>query len=86
MPYAAVNDIQATLAHEHVLARGMVQTVNHPTCGEIKLVGAPVKYSGWETGVRSAPPTLGEHTNEVLKGLGFGKEEIEGLRRGGVVA
>lgn len=86
MPYAAINDIQSTLSHEHVLARGMVQTVDHPTCGEIKLVASPVKYSEAEPGVRTPPPTLGEHTVEVLEGLGIERGEIEALRKEGVVA
>lgn len=86
MPYAAINDIQSTLSHEHVLARGMVQTVDHPACGEIKLVGSPVKYSETTPGIRMPPPTLGQHTVEVLEGLGLDEREIETLKKEGVVA
>ena len=66
MPYAPINDVKKTLEHEHTLARGMVQTVKHRTAGELKLVGVPVKYSESTPGIRRAPPTLGEHTDEVL--------------------
>ncbi|CBX95810.1 hypothetical protein IAQ61_004646 [Plenodomus lingam] len=87
MPYAAVNDIKATMEHEHVLARGMIEEVAHKACGTVKLVNHPVKYSRVEPRIRSAPPLLGEHTDEVLGGmLGLGEAEIAGLREKGVVA
>ncbi|KAI5293761.1 hypothetical protein KEM52_005251 [Ascosphaera acerosa] len=96
MPYAAINDIQGTLNHPHarhipairpVLARGMVTEVEHPDCGTLKMVNTPVKYSHARPGIRSAPPTLGQHTDEVLGGLlQYGAAEIRALREEGVVA
>ncbi|KAK8194268.1 hypothetical protein M8818_007456 [Zalaria obscura] len=87
MPYAAINDVKRTLEHEHVLARNMVTEVEHPTCGPLKLVNTPVKYSVSEPGVRTPPPTLGQHTDEVLgEVLGMEKAEIEALRSQGAVA
>jgi succinate--hydroxymethylglutarate CoA-transferase len=87
MPYAAVNDIQQTINHEHVLARNMIEEIDHPACGKVKLVNHPVKYSRIEPGIRSPPPLLGEHTDEVLRELlGFAEGEIEGMRKGGTVA
>lgn len=70
-----------------VLARNMVTEVEHPTCGPLKLVNTPVKYSVSEPGVRTPPPTLGQHTDEVLgEVLGMEKAEIEALRSQGAVA
>lgn len=85
MPYAAVNDVQATLEHEHTRARGMVVDVEHAECGTIRMVNTPVKYSESTPGVRSAPPTLGQHTAEVLGELGFSEGGIAALRDEGVV-
>ncbi|KAL8856451.1 MAG: hypothetical protein Q9178_006921 [Gyalolechia marmorata] len=87
MPYAAVNDIQATMNHEHVLARNMVAEIEHPTCGPMKLVNTPVKYSHSEPSIRSAPPTLGQHTDEILGDiLGMSQGDIERLKEEGVVS
>jgi len=86
MPYAAINDIQATLHHEHVLARNMVTEVDHPSCGPMKLVNTPVKFSESTPSIRSPPPTLGQHTDEVLKEVGMSEKDIESLREEGVIA
>jgi len=87
MPYAPVNDIQTTLSHDHVLARDMIKIVEHDTCGPIKLVNTPVKYSEFTPGIRSSPPTLGQHTQEVLQGiLGLNEAELNELKAAGVVA
>ncbi|KAK7717911.1 hypothetical protein SLS57_006289 [Botryosphaeria dothidea] len=75
MPYAAINDIQGTLNHDH--------EVEHPKCGPIKLVNTPVKYSFSEPKIRTPPPTL----DEVLKDMvGMSEIEIASLRSEGVVA
>lgn len=87
MPYSAINDVQTTLHHEQVVARGMVTEVQHESCGSMKLVSPPVKFSEAKPSIRSPPPTLGQHTNEVLgEVLGMEKGEIEGLKEKGVVA
>jgi succinate--hydroxymethylglutarate CoA-transferase len=86
MPYAAVNDVQGTLNHEHTLARNMVVEMEHEQCGSIKMVNTPVKYSESDPRIRSPPPTLGQHTDEVLSDvLGFGKDEIEGMKVKGAI-
>ncbi|KAJ5140115.1 hypothetical protein N7448_003523 [Penicillium atrosanguineum] len=87
MPYAAVNDIQGTLNHEHVKARGMITEVEHPECGPIKLVNTPIKYSEATPGVRTPPPTLGQHTDEILGTmLEYGKADIAKLKAEGVIS
>lgn len=65
----------------------MVQEVDHPDCGRIKLVNTPVKYSHAKPGIRTPPPTLGQHTDEILgEMLGLGKEDISRLKQDGVVS
>ncbi|OAL00733.1 caib/baif family protein-like protein [Phaeosphaeriaceae sp. SRC1lsM3a] len=87
MPYAAINDVQGTLNHDHVKARDMVKEVDHPECGPIKLVNTPVKWSESKPGIRMPPPTLGQHTDEILtEVLGMKSGDIEELRGDGVIA
>ncbi|KAK2750942.1 hypothetical protein FQN57_000016 [Myotisia sp. PD_48] len=87
MPYSAINDIQGTLNNKHVLARGMVQEVTHPACGPIKLVNTPIKYSNSTPSIRSPPPTLGQHTDEVLATVvGYDSDKIGQLKADGVVS
>ncbi|TDZ72036.1 Succinate--hydroxymethylglutarate CoA-transferase [Colletotrichum trifolii] len=86
MPYAAVNDVQGALEHEHTKARNMVVEMKHDECGPIRMVNTPVKYSESEPTIRTAPPTLGQHTHEVLgEHLGFTEERIRDLKSGGVI-
>lgn len=86
LPYSAVNDIQGTLSHKHVLARGMVKEMEHEWCGPIKMVNTPVKYSESKPSIRTVPPILGQHTDEVLREiLGLRDEEIEALKAEGAV-
>ena len=86
MPYAAINDVQGTLTHEHTKARNMVVEIEHADCGPIKMVNTPVKYSESEPRIRTPPPTLGQHTEEVLREhLGMEDAQIQELREKGVV-
>ena len=65
----------------------MVKEIDHPTCGQMKLVNTPVKYSYSEPSIRTPPPLLGQHTNEILRDiLGMDASEIEELKGEGVVA
>ncbi|KAJ3473477.1 hypothetical protein NLG97_g10284 [Lecanicillium saksenae] len=86
MPYAAVNDVQDTLNLEHTKARNMVVEVDHESCGPMKLVNSPVKFSETQPGVRTPPPTLGQHTNELLsEHLGMSDADITALKDQGVI-
>ncbi|KAI0006457.1 CoA-transferase family III [Xylariaceae sp. FL0662B] len=86
MPYAAVNDIQGTMNHEHTKARNMVVEMEHELCGPIRMVNTPVKYSESKPSIRSVPPTLGQHTDEILGDiLGLESSEVASLKEKGAV-
>lgn len=86
MPYAAINDVQGTLNHEHTKARNMVVEMEHDECGPLKMVNTPIKLSETPPTIRSAPPMLGQHTNEVLQEhLGLNETDITALREKGIV-
>ncbi|KAH8662931.1 caib/baif family protein-like protein [Tricladium varicosporioides] len=86
LPYSAVLDVQDTLNHEHVLARDMVKEMEHEFCGPIKMINTPVKYSESKPSIRTVPPMLGQHTDEVLKEvLGFSRNKIEALKAEGAI-
>jgi crotonobetainyl-CoA:carnitine CoA-transferase CaiB-like acyl-CoA transferase len=86
LPTGPINTIDQAFADPQVLHRGMVQEVEHPTAGRVRLVGVPVKFSDSPAAISEPPPILGQHTAEVLsKLLGYSPDEIEELRREGVV-
>jgi len=85
IPHGAINSVPQALSHPQAIAREMVQSVPHPTAGEVKLVAPPVKFSSTPAQIRRYPPLLGEHTEEVLRELGFGEGDVARLRDTGAV-
>ncbi len=79
-----VNTLEQVLAHPQVDANGMMVGVDH-ACGPLDLVGAPMSFAQWDSRPRSAPPDLGEHTDEILASIGYAAADIESLKAGGVV-
>ena len=86
IPIGPINDIPTILNNPQVAAREMVQEVEHPTAGPIKVLGPVAKLSRTPAKVRSAPPTLGNQTEALLHhDLGYSLEEIARWRENGVI-
>jgi crotonobetainyl-CoA:carnitine CoA-transferase CaiB-like acyl-CoA transferase len=85
VPCGRINSVAQALDDPHTAARRMVETVSHPTIGDLKMLGIPFKLSDTPAAVRRPPPLLGEHTDEVLGELGLSADEVEALRRDRVV-
>ena len=66
IPVGPVNTVAEALATEHTLARQMIVKAQHPSIGELKGLGTPLKMHETPTSLRYPPPRLGEHTQEVL--------------------
>jgi crotonobetainyl-CoA:carnitine CoA-transferase CaiB-like acyl-CoA transferase len=80
-----VNRIGDMLSDPQVLAREMVVEVDHAKAGRMKTLGTPVKFSDTPGEVKLAAPLLGQHTREVLEGLGYSAAEIGKLDEDGAV-
>ena len=86
VPIGKVYSLDEVSADPQVIHRQMVIEVEHPTEGKIKQVGIAIKLSDTPGAVRSLAPMLGEHTEEILVGLGYSKQKISQLRREGVIS
>jgi len=85
VPCGAVRSVPEALSDPQVAARRMVEAVEHAVLGPMKVLGTPIKLSDTPGSVRTAPPTLGQHTDTVLGELGLTADEIAGLRKRSVV-
>ncbi|MCY0906179.1 CaiB/BaiF CoA transferase family protein [Arthrobacter sp. H14-L1] len=85
VPVGPIQTVDQALKDPQVLARNMVSELVHPTAGPMKVVGCPVRLTRTPPSVRTAPPLLGQDTDEVLAGLGFATERIQSLHLSGAV-
>jgi crotonobetainyl-CoA:carnitine CoA-transferase CaiB-like acyl-CoA transferase len=84
LPNQTMNSINDLIEDEHLNSKSFIYTENHPTEGQIRVMKSPVSWS--ETPAKedlSPAPGLGQHTAEILRGLGYAEDAIEALIRSG---
>ena len=85
VPCGRIRTIDQVLTDPHVDVREMVVEVEHPKAGPIKLIGVPTKLSLTPGDITLPPPTLGQHTVEILNNLGYNEEDIKSMQAEGVI-
>lgn len=81
VPSGPINTIDRALSEPQIAVQNMVVAVDHTLGGQVRLAGNPIKMSATPGETFRSPPTLGEHTEEILSQLlGYSPERIEALR------
>jgi crotonobetainyl-CoA:carnitine CoA-transferase CaiB-like acyl-CoA transferase len=79
IPAAPINTVEDAVNDAQTLARNMIVQLEHPALGVARSIGNPIKFSETPVSYRLAPPLLGEHTKEILCGLGYSNEEARAM-------
>jgi formyl-CoA transferase len=82
---APVADYEDLLNDPQVRANEYIVEVDHPSQGTIPVVGAPWRFSDTPAEVAAAAPELGQHTEDILIGLGYTWEQVAELRENGAL-
>jgi crotonobetainyl-CoA:carnitine CoA-transferase CaiB-like acyl-CoA transferase len=80
IPSGPINEVDEILNDPHIKAREMIVELTHSTAGQVRSLGNPVHLGETPVSYRLAPPTLGQHTSEVLEQLGYGAGDVERLK------
>ena len=85
VPGGPVYRYDQILNDPHITARNMVVEIEHPKMGRMKTIGLPLKSTGELTAIRKPAPWLGQHSEEVLRDVGYSALDVAALFAGGVV-
>jgi crotonobetainyl-CoA:carnitine CoA-transferase CaiB-like acyl-CoA transferase len=84
IPAAPVQTVMEFMQHPSVQHQDMVHEYDHPEVGRLRLMGQPIAFRGTPTRDPGPPPTLGQHTDTVLREIGYSDDDIAGLIARGV--
>jgi crotonobetainyl-CoA:carnitine CoA-transferase CaiB-like acyl-CoA transferase len=85
IPCGPVFTMEEVFSDPHIIHRGLLKEIDDPKLGRIKQVPFPVKFSKTPAQIKSPPPEMGQHTEEVFLSFGYSKEEIEQMRKEKVI-
>ena len=85
VPAGPIHTIDEVFDHPQSKYYNLSQTVEHSTLGTINQIGFPYTFTETPLEIRLPPPTLGQHSDEVLAELGYSAEKIDGLKESGAV-
>jgi crotonobetainyl-CoA:carnitine CoA-transferase CaiB-like acyl-CoA transferase len=85
VPYGPIADVRKAFDSPEAVELGMSVEVEHPALGVLRQVGIPIRFESTPGAIRTPPPLLGEHTDEVLGEIGYDAAAIAELRGRGVV-
>lgn len=87
IPNAPILSVGEVARHPHAIARQMIEEVEHPKAGRLRITGRPIKYPGQARPPLRPAPILGEHTEEILTGLlGYDRDDISKLVASGATS
>lgn len=85
LPCAPVRTYQDFFTDPQVEAMDMNPVIHHPTIGPMRVAGIPIHFEKTPGEIQYPPPTLGQHTAEILGEIGYAPQQIEELRRDRVI-
>ena len=85
IPCGPIYTVDKIFADPQVLHRKMMEELDHPKAGKVKVTGIPIKLSDTPGEVETAPPVLGQHTQEILTELGYNDKDLEKLKQENVI-
>jgi crotonobetainyl-CoA:carnitine CoA-transferase CaiB-like acyl-CoA transferase len=85
IPVGAIRDVGTAFDAPEAAALGMAAAVEHPALGILRQAGVPLQFEQTPAGIRTPPPLLGEHSDEILADIGYERAGIDALRAAGVI-